>query len=60
MKNEISTNHLRAISAAVLLVLALTSIFKQQSNSTLDIILITLASFLVGGALLTKDILNKK
>lgn len=60
MKNEISTNHLRAISAGVLLVLALTSIFKQQSNSTLDIILITLASFLVGGALLTKDILNKK
>lgn len=58
MKEDLTTNQLRAISASILLVLALASLFLKQSNSTIDIILIALASFLVGGALLSKNVLN--
>lgn len=58
MKEDLTTNQLRAISASILLVLALASLFLKQTNSTIDIILIALASFLVGGALLSKNVLN--
>lgn len=58
MKEDLTTNQLRAISASILLVLALASLFLKQTNETIDIILIALASFLVGGALLSKNVLN--
>lgn len=58
MKEDLTTNQLRAISASILLILALASLFLKQTNSTIDIILIALASFLVGGALLSKKVLN--
>lgn len=58
MKEDLTTNQLRAISASILLVLALASLFLKQTNSTIDIILIALASFLVGGALLSNKVLN--
>lgn len=53
MKTDFSTNQLRAISAFILLILALASLFLRQTTATLDIILIALASFLVGGAILS-------
>lgn len=58
MKEDLTTNQLRAISASILLVLALASLFLKQTNETIDIILIALASFLVGGALLSKNVPN--
>lgn len=58
MKEDLTTNQLRAISASILLVLALASLFLKQTNETINIILIALASFLVGGALLSKNVLN--
>lgn len=58
MKEDLTTNQLRAISASILLVLALASLFLKQTNETIDIILIALASFVVGGALLSKNVLN--
>jgi hypothetical protein len=51
-EQDISNNKLRAISAGILLVLALASMFLNTTRSTIDIILIALASFLVGGAIL--------
>jgi len=53
IENDITTNKLRAISAAILLILTLASMFLQNTRSTVDIILIALASFLVGGAILS-------
>ena len=58
MKNDFTTNQLRALSAGILLILALASLFLKATNSTFDIILIALASFLVGGALLSKQNFN--
>lgn len=58
MASDLTTNQLRAISAGILLILALASLFLKQTNSTIDIILIALASFLVGGALLSNKTFN--
>lgn len=50
---DITTNTLRAISAGCLLILSLASMFLNSHNNTNDIIMIALASFLVGGAILS-------
>jgi len=55
-QKDITTNQLRAISAISLLILALATMFFQKSDSTIDIVLIALASFLVGGAILSGGI----
>jgi hypothetical protein len=52
-QKDITTNQLRALSAISLLILALATMFFQKSDSTIDIVLIALASFLVGGAILS-------
>lgn len=52
-QQDISNNKLRALSAVILLILALTNIILKNSNVTIDIILIALASFFVGGAILS-------
>jgi len=53
IEQDITTNKLRAISAGILLVLSLASMFINSTSGTINIILIALASFLVGGAVLS-------
>lgn len=52
-QQDISNNKLRAMSAVVLLILALVNIILKNSDTTINIILISLASFFVGGAILS-------
>jgi len=52
-QRDITNNQLRGLSAVVLLILALTNIVLKNSDVTINVILISLASFFVGGAILS-------
>lgn len=54
MHADFTNNQLRALGAFILLVLAVTTIAMKQTTATMDFIMVALASFLVGGAILSQ------
>jgi hypothetical protein len=56
---EWDTNDLRALAGGIILVLAIISLILKTETETLKYILIALASFLVGGQLISKENIAK-
>jgi len=52
MPEKIDNEILRALSGVILLILSIVYIFANNSNNAIEYILMALAGFLVGGALL--------
>lgn len=52
MEKDISNNKLRAFAGLILLILSIVFLILKSDNSSLETILITLAAFLVGGAIM--------
>lgn len=52
---EWSNNDLRALAGIILLIIAIISIYLKYENNSINMILMGLVSFLVGGALFNKN-----
>ena len=51
---ELSNNDLRAIAGLLLLILGMTLLFLKDETDVINYVVIGLASFLIGGNILTK------
>ena len=51
---ELSNNDLRAIAGLLLLILGMTLLFLKDETDVINYVVICLASFLIGGNILTK------
>jgi len=56
---ELSNNDLRAVAGIILLILGVVLLFLKDETDVVNYVVIGLASFLIGGNILTKKETNK-